>query len=70
MQHPQIRLKDKDSKIIEVQQEKMMQQFGNSYYHWDHEHDSVDNENVDVIGIIDEIEEKTSYTQSNSQDNR
>ena len=40
------------------------------YYRWDHENDSVDMENVDVIGIVEDIEEKTSYSQSNSQDSR
>ena len=56
MQHPQIRLKDKDSKIIEVQSDKIVQDYPSSYYRWDHENDSVDMENVDVVGIVEDIE--------------
>ena len=41
-----------------------------SYYRWDHECDSMDMDNVDVIGIVEDIEEKTSYSQSNSNESR
>ena len=36
MQFPQIRLKDKDFKIMEVQQPNMTEQYAKSYFHWDH----------------------------------
>lgn len=41
-----------------------------SFYRWDHECDSIDMDNVDVIGIVEDIEEKTSYSQSNSNESR
>lgn len=70
MQHPQIRLKDKESKIIQVQSDRITQELPLSYYRWDHECDSMDMDNVDVIGIVEDIEEKTSYSQSNSNESR
>ena len=37
------------------------------YYHWDHESDC-ENEYVDVIGVIDDIEKKATYSPNNQLD--
>lgn len=67
MPHPQIRLKDKEYKILEVLQPNVTEGFAKSYFHWDHENDHIESDNVDIIGIIDEIEDKTSYPHSNEK---
>lgn len=43
--------------------------FQNSYFHWDHEINSIESERVDVIGIIEEIDDKIQhdYVQSQGQ---
>lgn len=45
----------------------MTETFAKSYFHWDHENDHIESDNVDIIGIIDEIEDKTSYPHSNEK---
>lgn len=70
MVKPQIRMKDKDSKITEIHSNKVESLLGYSHYNWDHENKSFDTENIDVIGVIDDIEEKASYSQAKSGENR
>ena len=41
MQFPQIRLKDKDFKVMEVQQPNLTDQYAKSYFKWDHEHEQL-----------------------------
>lgn len=67
---PQIRLKDKEYKIHEIANEDITSQYAKEYFHWDHDADFIQYENVDVIGIVDEIEEKTSYKQNATNDQR
>ena len=51
----QIRLKEKEYKILELHNEEIIRTLGTAYYHWDHESE-IENEYVDVIGMVDDIE--------------
>lgn len=37
------------------------------YFHWDHDNE-IENEYVDVIGIVEDIEDKTTYNSNNQMD--
>lgn len=64
---PQIRLKDKEYKISEILNESMKGQYKHSYYKWEHESEWIESEmSVDVIGIVEEIEEKITYRNANT----
>ena len=39
------------------------------YYHWDHENE-IENEYIDVIGIVEDIENKITYNNNNQIDNK
>lgn len=51
----QIRLKDKEYKILEIHNEDYTRNLSSEYFHWDHESET-ENEFVDVIGLVDDIE--------------
>ena len=63
----QIRLKDKEYKILEIHNEDYIRQLNTEYFHWDHENE-IENEYVDVIGIVEDIEDKTTYNSNNQID--
>ena len=50
----QIRLKDKEYKILEIHNEDFIRQLKTEYFHWDHENE-IENEYVDVIGIVEDV---------------
>jgi RNA polymerase subunit RPABC4/transcription elongation factor Spt4 len=63
----QIRLKDKEYKISEILNESIKGQYRHGYYKWEHESEWIDSEmSVDVIGIVEEIEEKITYRNANT----
>lgn len=67
MVQPQLRLKDKQYKILEVQQISLTEKFAKSYFHWQHESESPEVDNVDIVGIIDDISEKKVYPNSSEK---
>lgn len=56
-----IRLREKDYKLHMLNERSITSKFADEYYHWEHEYDYIESENVDVIGLIEDIEEKTVY---------
>lgn len=56
-----IRLREKDYKLHVLNEQSITSKFPEEYYHWEHEYDYIESENVDVIGIIQDIQEKTVY---------
>lgn len=59
----QIRLKDKEYKIVEIHNEELTKNLSFEYYKWDHEvENDCTNEFVDVIGVVEDIEEKATYS--------
>lgn len=47
-----IRLREKDYKLHVLNEQSITSKFPEEYYHWEHEYDYIESENVDVIGII------------------
>ena len=58
---PQIKIKQKEFKVAEVQNPAVTDSFQLSYYRWDHEVNFADSERVDVIGIVEDIDDQTHY---------
>jgi hypothetical protein len=56
-----IKLREKDYKLHVLNEQAITSKFEEEYYHWEHQFDYVESENVDVIGVVDDIEEKASY---------
>ena len=65
-----IRLREKDYKMHVLNDASIISKFSDEYYHWQHEFDYIENENVDVIGVIEDVEEKTSYGQKEVGDHK
>jgi hypothetical protein len=63
-----IKLREKDYKLHAITEQNITSQFAEEYYHWEHEYDYIDNENVDIVGVVEDIEEKTSYGMKNVGD--
>ena len=63
---PQIRLKEKDYRIQEIQNESITAQYKPVYFRWEHENEWVESEMVDVIGLVGDIEQKITYKNANT----
>lgn len=50
-----IKLREKDYKLHALAEQAITAKFPEEYYHWEHEHDYIENENVDVVGVIEDI---------------
>ena len=56
-----VKLKDKDYRLHMLSEPEITNNYAEEYYHWEHENDHVENEMVDVVGMVEDIEEKTNY---------
>lgn len=52
---PQIRLKEKEYKIQQIQNQIIKAKYLHSYYRWQHENEWNQSEMVDVIGVVEDI---------------
>lgn len=50
---PYVKLREKDYRLhLLPEDEQLSTRFGEEYYHWEHEHDYIENEMVDIIGVV------------------
>ena len=63
---PQIRLRQKEYKIQQIQNEVIKSQYRDNYYRWQHENEWIESEMVDVIGVVEDIQEKITYKNANT----
>ena len=65
----QIRLKDKEYKIAEIHNDDYIKMMPQNMFVWDHEHNDIENDFVDVIGVVEDVEEKATYGQNGPHSN-
>ena len=56
-----IKLKERDYRLHLLTDPQVTGNYPEEYYHWEHEYDYIENEMVDIVGVIEDIEEKTNY---------
>ncbi len=47
-----IKLREKEYKLHVLNEQSITSKFSEEYYHWEHEFDYIENENVDVVGVV------------------
>jgi hypothetical protein len=56
-----VKLRDRDYRLHILSEPQITSKYPEEYYHWEHEFDYIENEMVDIIGLVEDIEEKTNY---------